>query len=101
MTDVACFCGCVYAFAGDVGVCPKCGEAVSFILHPGLEEATELDDGDPHALSGAQQRLGEALPNLTIVDSSRGFDAQQVSRLAHRLIAPLSLPPSSFPQRRM
>jgi len=29
MTDVACFCGCLYAFDGDWGVCPECGEYTS------------------------------------------------------------------------
>ena len=29
MTDVACFCGCVYSFHEDVGVCPRCGEYAS------------------------------------------------------------------------
>ncbi len=26
MTDVACFCGCLYSFDGDAGACPRCGE---------------------------------------------------------------------------
>jgi hypothetical protein len=26
MTDVACFCGCLYAFDGAAGACPRCGE---------------------------------------------------------------------------
>jgi hypothetical protein len=30
MIDVACFCGCSFSFAGDEGVCPQCGERVSF-----------------------------------------------------------------------
>lgn len=30
MIDVACFCGCSYSFVGDGGVCPSCGESVSF-----------------------------------------------------------------------
>jgi hypothetical protein len=26
MTDVACFCGCLYSFDGGAGGCPRCGE---------------------------------------------------------------------------
>jgi hypothetical protein len=29
MTDVACFCGCVYSFQGVEGACPGCGEIAS------------------------------------------------------------------------
>jgi hypothetical protein len=25
MTDVACFCNCIYSFEGDAGPCPQCG----------------------------------------------------------------------------
>ena len=27
--DVACFCGCHFSCAGDLGTCPGCGECVS------------------------------------------------------------------------
>jgi hypothetical protein len=73
MTDVACFCGCVYAFADDVGVCPECGEGVSFTREVGLDEAPTL-------------------PKAT----------RMRSRLRHtgsRMPHPTS--PSSVPQRRM
>jgi predicted amidophosphoribosyltransferase len=30
MIDVACFCGYSFSFSGDEGVCPQCGEPVSF-----------------------------------------------------------------------
>jgi hypothetical protein len=29
MTDVACFCGCLYSFDGDAGACPRCGEVTT------------------------------------------------------------------------
>jgi hypothetical protein len=29
MTDVACFCNCVYSFEGAAGACPRCGEVAS------------------------------------------------------------------------
>jgi hypothetical protein len=61
MTDVACFCGCVYSFCGDIGVCPGCGEYATFsgvttaearqmrreldaVLHPTAAELAECDE---------------------------------------------------------
>ncbi len=39
MTDVACFCGCLYSFSGEVGVCPKCGDYASLTcVSPEVEE---------------------------------------------------------------
>jgi hypothetical protein len=29
MTDVACFCGCLFSFDGGEGACPRCGEVAS------------------------------------------------------------------------
>jgi hypothetical protein len=43
MADVACFCGCCYAFDGDIGVCPKCGEYTSF-THASNEEERQMRD---------------------------------------------------------
>jgi predicted amidophosphoribosyltransferase len=34
MIDVVCFCGCWYAFDGDTGACPQCGEPVTFHRSP-------------------------------------------------------------------
>jgi hypothetical protein len=56
MTEVACFCGCLFAFADDVGVCPECVEAVSLGRRVGLDEASELDEGGPHACAAAPHR---------------------------------------------
>jgi hypothetical protein len=38
MMNVVCFCGCTYSFSGDLGVCPKCGEYVTFSHVPMDEE---------------------------------------------------------------
>lgn len=37
MTDVACFCGCLYSFDGGAGACPKCGEVASVTGPPVLD----------------------------------------------------------------
>jgi hypothetical protein len=29
MTDVACFCGCLFCFDGGAGTCPSCGEVAN------------------------------------------------------------------------
>jgi hypothetical protein len=36
MTDVACFCGCLFSFDGATGGCPKCGEVASLMAGPAL-----------------------------------------------------------------
>jgi hypothetical protein len=44
--DVACFCGCRFSCAGDLGMCPGCGEYVSLSHVSDAEEKqmrTELD----------------------------------------------------------
>ena len=37
MTDVACFCGCLFSFNGDAGACSKCGRVASVAAGPVLE----------------------------------------------------------------
>lgn len=37
MTDVACFCGCLFSFNGDAGACSKCGRVASVTAGPVLE----------------------------------------------------------------
>ena len=34
MTDVACFCGCLYSFDGGGAACPKCGEYATVTVGP-------------------------------------------------------------------
>jgi hypothetical protein len=44
--DVACFCGCLFSCAGDLGTCPGCGEYVSLSRVSDAEEKqmrAELD----------------------------------------------------------
>ena len=41
MSSVACFCGCVYSFSGDVGVCPKCGVHTTY-NHVAIEEERQM-----------------------------------------------------------
>ena len=44
--DVACFCGCRFSCAGDLGACPGCGEYVSLSRVSDAEEKqmrAELD----------------------------------------------------------
>jgi hypothetical protein len=37
MTDVACFCGCLFSFDGDAGACSTCGRVASVTAGPVLE----------------------------------------------------------------
>lgn len=49
--------------------------------HAELDEATELDEGDPAALAAGHERLAPLLPRLTIVGGCCGTDVRHVARL--------------------
>jgi homocysteine S-methyltransferase len=51
--------------------------------HAELDEATELDEGDPAQLVTAQDRLRPRLPNLSIIGGCCGTDARHVATLWH------------------
>lgn len=57
MTDVACFCNCLFSFDGDAGACPKCGEVASVTGLPVLESSgcnrPETPDAEFRQLSEA------------------------------------------------
>lgn len=56
MTDVACFCGCLYSFDGGAGACPKCGEVASVTGLPVLESP---GCNRPEALDAEIRQLSE------------------------------------------
>jgi homocysteine S-methyltransferase len=60
-----------------IGVRPN----ASTLSHAELDEATELDDGDPVALAAAHAELSALLPNLSIVGGCCGTDARHVAQL--------------------
>jgi len=49
--------------------------------HAELNDAAELDAGDPDLLAAAHQRLTPLLPNLSIVGGCCGTDARHVATL--------------------
>ena len=49
--------------------------------HAELDEATELDDGDPRLLAAAHHRLTPLLPRLSILGGCCGTDARHVAAL--------------------
>jgi homocysteine S-methyltransferase len=49
--------------------------------HAELDEADELDEGDPRTLAADHSLLGDLLPNLVIVGGCCGTDARHVSSL--------------------
>ncbi len=49
--------------------------------HAELDEATELDAGDPAELAAAHDRLTSRLPNLAIVGGCCGTDSRHVAAL--------------------
>ncbi|MEP7162001.1 MAG: homocysteine S-methyltransferase family protein [Dermatophilaceae bacterium] len=72
-----------YAFATDAGSwLTRIGGVrvnASTLSHAELDEATELDDGDPVQLATATDQLRPALPNLAIVGGCCGTDARHVA----------------------
>lgn len=59
MTQVACFCGCLYAFDGAEGPCPKCGAVAG--VHPITIRPASCDRGqsrpDPDAAGASRPAL--------------------------------------------
>ena len=53
----------------------------STMSHEELDEATELDDGDPVALADAHHRLERSLPAVRIVGGCCGTDSRHVAAL--------------------
>lgn len=53
----------------------------STLSHAELDEAEQLDEGDPQALAAAHRRLAAFLPNLRIVGGCCGTDARHVAAL--------------------
>ena len=56
--------------------------------HAELDEAEELDDGDPAELAADYVRLREALPNVTVFGGCCGTDVRHVRAIAQALTAP-------------
>jgi homocysteine S-methyltransferase len=56
--------------------------------HAELDEATELDPGDPNELAQDYRRLQHLLPNLTVFGGCCGTDHRHIGSIAHVCIAP-------------
>ena len=54
----------------------------SRMSHAQLDEAEELDDGDPTELAADYLRLREALPNVTVFGGCFGTDIRHVRAIA-------------------
>jgi S-methylmethionine-dependent homocysteine/selenocysteine methylase len=57
----------------------------SKMSHAELDEADDLDAGDPGELAGDYARLRERLPNLNVVGGCCGTDHRHVAAVAARL----------------
>jgi hypothetical protein len=64
MTNVACFCGCLYSFDGGEGPCPKCG-AVASVKTKAIRRTSENRERNEPATADA------SLPARTPVPSGR------------------------------
>lgn len=54
--------------------------------HAELDEATELDDGDPTELAERYRELDSSLPNLTVLGGCCGTDHRHVEAMYHGVI---------------
>jgi homocysteine S-methyltransferase len=57
------------------------GANASTRSHAELDEATELDEGDPTELASAQEALRQGLPNVSLVGGCCGTDARHVAAM--------------------
>lgn len=71
MTNVACFCGCVYSFSGAVGACPNCGEYTTF-TSVGVEEERQMRRELDAVLRPHAELAGSPLSGPAAAPSSRG-----------------------------
>ena len=53
--------------------------------HAELDEAEDLDAGDPADLAAGYERLRDHLPNLTILGGCCGTDHRHVAAICERL----------------
>src|SRR3546814_15771502 len=58
----------------------------SRLSHAALDEATELDSGDPHALGSDSRRLLARLPALAVFGGCCGTDDRHVAALAQAVL---------------
>jgi hypothetical protein len=59
MTDVACFCGCLYSFDGGAGACPGCGEVAAVKAGLAAAGAERGQQGLPGPAANGQRRGGQ------------------------------------------
>jgi hypothetical protein len=63
MTNVACFCGCLYAFDGAEGPCPKCGAVAGVHTTAIYLASRDREQGQPDpAAVGVSHRALLAMP---------------------------------------
>jgi hypothetical protein len=60
MTDVACFCGCVYSFYGHAGACPGCGEVATLTVGRASAGTERGQQEQPRPAANGHGRGGQA-----------------------------------------
>jgi S-methylmethionine-dependent homocysteine/selenocysteine methylase len=60
----------------------------SKMSHAELDEAEELDSGDPHELADDYRQLREAVPSLRVVGGCCGTDHRHIDAISTALLAP-------------
>ena len=60
MTEVACFCGCLYSFDGGAGACPGCGEVATVTAGPVAAGTERGQQGQSRPAANGHRRGGQA-----------------------------------------
>jgi hypothetical protein len=64
MTDVACFCGCLYSFDGGAAACPRCGKHAAVPTGAAFTRAEAGQPGEQRVLAACQDGQTAASSSL-------------------------------------
>ena len=83
MTDVACFCGCLYSFDGGAGACPGCGEVAAVTAGPAAAGTERGRQGQPGPAANRHRRGGQAAARRERAGAGRSLAGVAKVRRAH------------------
>jgi hypothetical protein len=83
MTDVACFCGCLFSFEDGAGACPRCGKVASVAAGPASGSFGRRQPETPGPVMSRVGQNGEtarACPGRAAVGAPAGIAIATVAR---------------------
>ena len=81
MTDVACFCGCLYSFDGGEGPCPRCRAVAVVWTQASRETSGKREHSEPDAVTA-----DASLPEGTVMLAPVRADAESWNVSAARTL---------------